>query len=206
MGRFDSTLRMICSLVGVPSQAPAKAQGKGKGAKADRALSPAEQAAALARDVDPELAAAAAACRSDPCWTVMLAFDRRLPIADDVLKDEGDLPWAARDSSKPGRGAAETWVLQAGPAWSRAHLEDEPATVIAALCDLFARGAGVTLPTPLIAQAHRWRYARSGRDGRGCRWNGAERLGACGDWLIGPRVENAWLSGRMLAERMIGIA
>jgi predicted NAD/FAD-dependent oxidoreductase len=27
-------------------------------------------------------------------------------------------------------------------------------------------------------------------------------LGLCGDWLIGPRVESAWLSGARLAERI----
>ena len=47
VGRFNSTLRMICSIVGVSSQAPARAQVKGKGPKADRVLSLAEQAAAL---------------------------------------------------------------------------------------------------------------------------------------------------------------
>ena len=40
----------------------------------------------------------------------------------------------------------------------------------------------------------------------GALWNGELGLGACGDWLIGPRVECAWLSGRELARQMAGSA
>ena len=81
-------------------------------------------------------------------------------------------------------------------------VEDDAATVSAALVRRFADRIGAALPVPLVAQAHRWRYARSGRGGEGCWWNGGLGLGACGDWLIGPRLENAWRSGRILAERM----
>jgi predicted NAD/FAD-dependent oxidoreductase len=30
------------------------------------------------------------------------------------------------------------------------------------------------------------------------------RLGVCGDWLVGPGVEAAWLSGTALAARIAG--
>jgi predicted NAD/FAD-dependent oxidoreductase len=33
-------------------------------------------------------------------------------------------------------------------------------------------------------------------------WDVNRRLGLCGDWLIGPRVEAAWMSGTALAERI----
>ena len=48
-------------------------------------------------------AARAAAIQSDPCWTVMAGFAGRLPIDADVLRRDGDVAWAARNSSKPGR-------------------------------------------------------------------------------------------------------
>jgi predicted NAD/FAD-dependent oxidoreductase len=52
--------------------------------------------------------------------------------------------------------------------------------------------------------AHRWRYALSPGTGDGALWNPDIGLGVCGDWLLGPRVECAWLSGRMLADSCIG--
>ena len=57
---------------------------------------------------------------------------------------------------------------------------------------------------PVAAVSHRWRYALSAGTGDGALWNRDIRLGVCGDWLLGPRVECAWLSGRMLADICIG--
>ncbi len=165
---------------------------------------PAEQAAVLLRDVEEDFAGRAAGTRSAPCWTAMAAFADRLPVAADVLRHRGALDWAARNSAKPGRTGPEAWVLQAAPDWSTVHLEDAPDAVLQALLGMFAAAAGIVVPAPLAASAHRWRYARSGAAGEGLLWNPARRLGVCGDWLLGPHVECAWLSGRHLADAVMG--
>ncbi|MGF2507850.1 NAD(P)/FAD-dependent oxidoreductase, partial [Ralstonia pseudosolanacearum] len=38
--------------------------------------------------------------------------------------------------------------------------------------------------------------------GTPCLWDAASRLGACGDWCEGPRVEAAFLSGVALAAKI----
>lgn len=167
---------------------------------------PAEQAAALLRDAAPGFAARAADTPSLPCWTGIAAFPARLASEVDVLRERGTLDWAARNSAKPGRGGLEAWVLHATPDWSRAHLEDEPVAVMQALLSAFADTLDTVLPMPVSAAAHRWRYARSGAAGEGLLWDGAQRLGVCGDWLTGPRVEAAWLSGTRLADAIGGTA
>ncbi|MFX8246800.1 hypothetical protein ABTL56_19970, partial [Acinetobacter baumannii] len=68
----------------------------------------------------------------------MAAFDRRLPLPADCLRDHPVLGWAARNSSKPGRSGPESWVLQASPEWSDAHINDDPADVIAALLQVLS--------------------------------------------------------------------
>ena len=97
----------------------------------------------------------------------MAAFDARLPIAPDVLRGDGPVAWAARNGAKPGRTGPEAWVVQAGADWSRTHLEMTAEAVVAPLLDAFAAHAGLELPAPLSATAHRWRYARSGAAGEG---------------------------------------
>ncbi|MEG3165254.1 FAD-dependent oxidoreductase [Sphingomonas sp. PB2P19] len=163
---------------------------------------PAEQAAPLLIAHDPAMAAMAQACPSAPCWTAMLAFDQRLPLAADVVRDAGILSWAARNNVKPGRGEVEAWVLQATPDWSREHLEDDSDAVVATLLSALGRVAGAALPDPIVRIGHRWRYARATATRHGALWNGKTRIGAVGDWLLAPRVESAWRSGRMLAERI----
>ncbi len=163
---------------------------------------PAEQAAPLVQAWDGAFAACARDTPAAPCWTVMAAFGTRVRVQADVLRPAGVVGWAARNSAKPGRSGPEAWVIQAGPDWSRDNLELPAGDVVAPLLDELAKHADGPLPTPLSATAHRWRYARSGNAQRGCLWNAGLRLGVCGDWLIGPRVEAAWLSGTALAERM----
>lgn len=163
---------------------------------------PAEQAADLLAGVAPDLATRARATPSAPCWTVMLAFARPIPVGQDGWRGEAAIGWAARNSAKPGRGGPEAWVVQASPGWSAAHLDDDADAVSAALTAALRALLGVDLP-PVIAQAaHRWRFARSGSAGEGALFDPDLRLGVCGDWLIGPRVEAAFLSGAALARRM----
>ncbi len=164
---------------------------------------PAEQAAVMLAPVHASFAAHAAATRSAPCWTLLLAFAERLAIDAEILRDSGAVGWAARNLAKPGRSGPEAWVVQAGPAWSAAQLELTPEDAAAALQREFAMLAGITLPEPLVSVAHRWRYARSGALGQTALWDAGSRLGVCGDWLIGPRVEAAWLSGTALAGRIV---
>ncbi len=161
---------------------------------------PAENATTLLDTAAPALAALAAATPAQPCWTVMAAFTSRVAAADDVLREAGPIGWAARNSAKPGRSGPEAWVIQAGPDWSRDHLEQTPDEIVAALLAAFSARIGAALPPVLTASAHRWRYARSGNAGLGMVWDRALRIGLCGDWLLGPRVECAWVSGDRLGE------
>jgi renalase len=163
---------------------------------------PAEQAATLLATINVDFASLAAATPSAPCWTAMVAFAQPVLTASDILlADGGAIGWAARNSAKPGRSGPEAWVIQGSPEWSAIHLEDDANAVAQALLSAFRARTGHS-PEPLAVTAHRWRYARSGTAGSGFRWDASQRVGLCGDWLIGPRVEAAWLSGHRLAAAM----
>ena len=54
---------------------------------------------------------------------------------------------------------------------------------------------------------HRWRYASGSiKLDMGFIFNEDTKLGLCGDWLNGGRVEGAWLSGYQLASAMNHLA
>lgn len=164
---------------------------------------PAEQAAPLLSLHDLALAREAAAVRSGPCWTVMAAFAEPLAAIPDFLRDRGAIAWAARNNSKPGRGAAECWVIQASAEWSQANLEREREDIARDLFALFAAGLSASLPEPQFLKAHRWRFALSYGQHGATLWNRDLRLGACGDWCVSGHVEGAWRSGTSLAEQVI---
>lgn len=164
---------------------------------------PAEQAAELTDQVAPALAKSARSTTTLPCWTVMAAFAERLPTDLDCWRgaDGEPLGWVARNSAKPNRSGPEAWVLQASPDWSRRNLEATQDEVLAELLKAFSSQLG-TAVEPIASAAHRWRYARSGSEGSGAVWDPELRMGLCGDWLIAPRVEAAWLSGTALAAQI----
>jgi renalase len=167
---------------------------------------PGEQAAAILSLHDFAMARVALTARSQPCWTSMFVFDRPLDGLPSVIRNSGEIAWAARNSEKPGRSAPEAWIVQANAMWSRSRLEAPPEQVSELLFLALSDSARVAIPPPIAAGSHRWRYALSAGTGHGALWNSELRLGVCGDWLLGPRIESAWQSGRMLAQFRIGPA
>jgi renalase len=165
---------------------------------------PAEQVEPLVIVHDAAVADAARSAVSDPCWTVMAAFDGVVPIDTDRLTDVGIIGSAVRNSAKPGRTGPEAWVLQANADWSRVHLEDEREMVEQTLLEAFVDHIDGGMPALIATRAHRWRYAKAKALNGKAFWNADIRLGACGDWLFGPRIEAAWLSGQKLAELVDG--
>lgn len=166
---------------------------------------PAPQAVTLLAPVAPSGAAVAASARMRGSWALMLRYGAPVPLPwDGAFINAGPLRWVARDSSKPGRTGPETWLLHASPEWSEAHIEDDAESVSATLLSAFAALGG---PAPLAATAHRWRYADTEPPlTLGSWWDGELRLGVCGDWLHGGKVEGAWLSGQHLARHLAGRA
>lgn len=147
-----------------------------------------------------------------PCWTVMVAWPHAMPSKLDRLgpswhaarSDHHRIAWVACEPSKPGRGTALRWVIQANPAWSAEHLEDDAEHITAELLQGFADITGMRA-TPTHAVAHRWRYAQTQRPlGEPYLWDAQRALGLCGDWCLGYRVESAFLSGLELALRVLG--
>lgn len=157
---------------------------------------PAAQAIPL---LPPHMAGPLGIIRYAPCWTVLAGFETRLDLPD-TLRDHGPIGWAARDSAKPGRDAAqENWVIQAGPEFSREFLEAPPETVIAGLL------AALPAPAPLFALAHRWRFSLlEVALGQPCLWDAALGLGYASDGCLAGRAESAWESGQALAQKVLG--
>lgn len=94
------------------------------------------------------------------------------------------IAWLARESSKPGRPSVERWTVQASPAWSAEHLEDDAERVQAKLIKAFAEVTGIRAQ-PAHAQTQRWRYAQTTHP-----WAAA----TCGtpNWAWVPAATGAW--------------
>lgn len=170
---------------------------------------PAEHAAALLRasSLDAGLAAAVADVRTAPCWTLMVAFPQAVrpglttlgPQWNAARSTHHRVAWLARESSKPQRTGVERWTIQASPEWSREHLRDDVDRIKGKLLKAFSEITGIRAE-PAYAHAVCWEQAQTLQPlGFSHVWSPEESLGLCGDWCLGHRVEDAFLSGLELA-------
>ena len=165
---------------------------------------PSTQAASLLGTATHPFADIARQAVVAPCWSVMVRFPAPAAGPDVVQDATGPVAWAAREGSRPGHAAdPEAWTLHASAAWSRAHLEDDPESAGRTLLAAFRAATGA--PVPDLVLAHRWRHALvEAPVGQPCLWDPATRIGACGDWCLGGRVEAAYDSGVSLALCVLG--
>jgi renalase len=142
-----------------------------------------------------------------PCWTLMIAFPQAMQPSLSSLGPQWNaarsthhrIAWLARESSKPARDPMERWTVQASAAWSREHLEDDAERITAKLHKAFSEITGIRAD-PSYAESHRWRYAKTEKPlGESHLWDAEHGIGLCGDWCLGHRVEDAFLSGLELA-------
>lgn len=164
------------------------------------------QATALVRGTSLESIASAHAMW--PCWTTMLSFSERVPVAyDGIFVNVGPIAWCARNSSKPGRPAGEAWVLSANPDFSTEHLEDGAENVARTCADAFFEALGVAPLSATTLQAHRWRYATPKAPGaQQLAIDPGIGLALAGDWLWGAKVQGAFLSGERTGRALLKTA
>lgn len=151
------------------------------------------------------LAGAAEGAQMLPCVAAMLAFDEPLDLEfDAAFIHDAPLTWVCRQGSKPGRPSSESWVLHASPTASEAILAEDFDTIARELASAFERVLGRSLPEPRVLQGHRWRYARATKGlAEGYAYDRDLGVGVCGDWCLGARVEDAWISGDRLARAVL---
>lgn len=153
----------------------------------------------LAKEIEPVEVA--------PCWTMMLSFPQAVqptlthlgPQWNAALSTHHRIAWLARESSKPGRGPVERWTVQASAAWSQEHMGDDEDRVHGKMLKAFAEITGI-YAEPAHVQMHRWRWAKTQKPlGRSHLWDAKSGIGVCGDWCLGHRIEDAFVSGLELA-------
>jgi renalase len=145
--------------------------------------------------------------RVDPCWTLMVAYPQAVqpglitigPQWNAARSTHHRIAWMARESSKPGRERIERWTVQASAPWSAEHINDTPERVSAKLLKAFGEITGIRT-TPSHVEAHRWLYAKTAQPlGESHLWFKDQGIGLCGDWCLGHRAEDAFVSGLELA-------
>ena len=164
---------------------------------------PAPQAQMLLSD-QPWFAKQLEQVRMEPAWVAAIGTDKPVDQWPGVAVFEDPvIRRIVNNTAKPKRGAEQVYLVQAQKNWSERFIEEPPEAVGRVLLANFARLAGSEQVHELLF-VHRWRYAFTEQPlGRPFLWDLNLQLGACGDWCLGRRFEDAWRSGAELAERIL---
>jgi len=164
---------------------------------------PAEQVGPILNENEawPAIGEALVGLTMEPCWALLTVLDRPLLEEwDAAFVNQGPLAWVSNQATRPGRPAAQAWVLHASPAWSRANLETTAEEVASSMLAAARVLPGANAFRVEYSVAHRWRYAVPQPPLEvGALCFREQRLVLAGDWCAGSRVEGAFLSGAAAA-------
>ena len=142
-----------------------------------------------------------------PNITVMIALknQKNLPISSIKFNDD-ILAWAANENSKKRfKSNINLWTLQATLKWSKKTINKYKTDklIMSQLISRFTKLTGFEKNKIIFKRIHGWKYSYNYEKTPYLSiWNKKINLGICGDWLSGPKVENAWLSANDLARKI----
>ena len=168
---------------------------------------PAPQAQNLIGSIKADWSNSLEVVRYDPCLTMLLGLSRTgSGLRERCFEGHSVLTTQLRQrgQDKSGGAAGEAWVAHATPAWSKQHVDREREEIAQTMLQEFSTANDLPDIEATFLRGHRWRYAQVSRPlGESCLWDKEIKLGAAGDWCIGPDVESAFVSGSKLADQVL---
>ena len=142
-----------------------------------------------------------------PNITVMIAFkNQKNPPISSIKFDDDMMAWAANENSKKRfNSSINLWTLQATLKWSKKTINRYKTdnSIMEKLINRFVKLSGFEKKKIIFKKIHGWKYSYNFEKTPYLSvWNKKYNLGICGDWLNGPKVENAWLSAYDLAKKI----
>ncbi|MDD9959750.1 MAG: FAD-dependent oxidoreductase [Gammaproteobacteria bacterium] len=140
--------------------------------------------------------------RYSPCFALMLGCSNSSGLNFDVaVVRESPLAWVAVNASRPERSDNSGLIVHSANEWAEAAFDQATEWVNARLLRAIEDVLGLQAGQFEHIELQRWRYARvEDALARPYLMDKDKGLAACGDWCLGSRVEDAFLSGLALAE------
>jgi len=139
-----------------------------------------------------------------PCVALMIALkDRPRLTFEAAVVRQSPISWLAINNSKPSRSAPSGLVVHSSNEWATAHINEKPSVIENQLLDALNQLIDPGLLSIQETHLQRWRYAKVEKAiGKEFLVDEENRLAAVGDWCLGSRAEDAFVSGRALAEHL----
>ena len=139
--------------------------------------------------------------------TVMMITKKIKHNTSSYLFNDKILGWAGNENSKKRfKSSYDLWTLQSTHKWANKMINNNKINKLSnakILIDKFFKLTGLKRNKILHIKNHGWKYAFNSNPLKiKSYWNNSERLGVCGDWFVGSRVESGWLSAKDLFSKI----
>lgn len=130
------------------------------------------------------------------------------PQVQGVFVHNNPISWISQNSAKPNRAmeGGSCWLIQSNPQWAARHINDPVDSIKKSLTSKFFDIFKITNPD-IIKRDHlyQWELAKSQAEptSKGYLIDKNAKIGVCGDWLLGGRVEGGYMSGYKLAQALM---
>jgi len=149
--------------------------------------------------------------KMEPTLSAMLAFKEKTYINGSgyTLTKNNILGWCANESSK-GREKnnknLELWSIQSTSSYAKKnhqYYKEKKNEILKEMIDAFVKHFKLENKEIVYKNIHGWSYAQNNNPKTSKYiWLPKLRLGICGDWMSGPKAENAWESSSLLFKAM----
>ena len=143
-----------------------------------------------------------------PNMTAMIALKRNynIPISSIRFKNK-ILGWATNENSKKRfKTNFNLWTIQSNETYAKKTInmyKRKKNFCLQKITKEFLNILGLKNSEILFKELHGWRYSHNkGSLKLNSYWDKKIRLGLCGDWFNGPRVEDAWVSAQDLYKKI----
>ena len=142
--------------------------------------------------------------RFSGCHCLMVGFHEPLETNFDVAQvEDSPIAWISKTPSDGTEASSDALLVHTDNHWTEAHLEDDLEQVKIRLVAELRSLLGDRWREPTHVDLHLWRFARCEENmGADFLLDAGNRLAVCGDGCRGNRVEDAFLSGHALAQRL----
>lgn len=140
-----------------------------------------------------------------PCFSLMLGFDASPKLNFDLATVK-DSPVAliVVNASKPGRAASHSLLVHSDNHWARTNFDGDRSQIQQQLIDETCSLLNLDATSIVHTDLHGWRYAKTEiAVEEDFLLDDKRQLAACGDWCLGGRLEDAFLSGHRLGNKLV---
>ena len=143
-----------------------------------------------------------------PNITLMVAYNHysKLPISSIKFNDK-IIAWAAHENTKNRFKTNQSlWTIQCTEVFSKKIInlfKKDKNKYQSIIIKKFESLLGYQAKKIVFKNIHGWKYSyNKEKTPFESFWNNKDKLGICGDWLIGPKAENGWQSANNLFQKI----